>query len=211
MNVSKMNVSKFFDSKAKKYENELKYPIINRARLEEKKIIHKLLLSNISHNYSVFEIGCGTGYYTLKLSEICKRVTAIDISNGMLAVLMQKLSLHKIKNVEVIEKDFKEMDFNIYDVVFSAGVIDYADNPRLFLNRCFSFCKKKIIITAPNYCLLGKIWRYASSKKGIRINLFSRQKLMEMMCSAGFRNVRICEAGKPGFFSGLTLIAIGEK
>lgn len=132
-----MNVAQYFDARAEKYEQALKSPIISRSRADEHRILNWLVLNNFSHKDPVLEIGCGTGYYTLMLSNVCKKVTAIDVSAGMLKVLNKKIKMNGTKNVEVFHTDFTQMNNKKFNSVFCASVLGYVDEPENFIKKIY--------------------------------------------------------------------------
>ena len=80
----------------------------------------------------VLEIGCGTGRHTEKLAMLGNEVTAVDSSEGMLAVARAKTSL---KDVRFVRGDIllASPDQSVFDAVVSALVIEHiSDLDRLF-------------------------------------------------------------------------------
>jgi len=75
-----------------------------------------------------FEIGCGTGKNTVWLVEKAKHVTAVDLSEEMLAKAKEKLSSQKV--------DFKQADITkdwtfrngLYDLVSFSLVLEHIDD-----------------------------------------------------------------------------------
>ncbi|MBO8181930.1 MAG: class I SAM-dependent methyltransferase [Archaeoglobus sp.] len=79
------------------------------------------------------EVGAGTGYYTIPLSNIFRRVYAIDLSFKMAEKLGLKLSELKIRNVGIIETDRPpELDFPI-DLILFANVLHEIEEPERYL------------------------------------------------------------------------------
>ncbi len=81
----------------------------------------------------VLEIGCGTGRHTVRLAAQGNRVTALDLSPGMLAVARGKLKDRP--DVRLIEADITVDDIpGTFDAALSALVIEHiADLPRFFV------------------------------------------------------------------------------
>ncbi|MHC5061814.1 MAG: radical SAM protein [Planctomycetota bacterium] len=79
---------------------------------------------------SVFEAGCGTGYGTLLLADKLDNsadITAVDLSNGMLAQAKKRILSKGFGNVHFIAGDALEiLDTNgPFDLVFSSWVLGY--------------------------------------------------------------------------------------
>jgi ubiquinone/menaquinone biosynthesis C-methylase UbiE len=85
------------------------------------------MLSTIEFN-SCLEIGCGTGKNTQWFVENGKRVTAVDLSEVMLARAKEKISAY---NVEFIQADItKEWTFvnKKYDLISFSLVLEHIEN-----------------------------------------------------------------------------------
>ncbi len=73
----------------------------------------------LSPDFSLFDLCCGTGTYTLRFAPRVRRVVALDVSSGMLAVLRRKLEAAGLRNVEVVEADWRTWSpSETFDTVF---------------------------------------------------------------------------------------------
>ncbi|MFN4196432.1 MAG: class I SAM-dependent methyltransferase [Caldimicrobium sp.] len=73
----------------------------------------------LKKDYSFFDVACGTGTYTIKIAPSVAEVFALDISPSMLYHLRKKLEIKNIKNVQIIETDWKKYEPNRkFDTVF---------------------------------------------------------------------------------------------
>ncbi len=66
--------------------------------------------SNIRKNDTVLEIGAGSGVITIALSKRCQKVIAVEPDRETAEKLKKNLEKYEIKNVELIEKDFREIE-----------------------------------------------------------------------------------------------------
>lgn len=64
-----------------------------------KKIIERL---NLKSNYIVADLGSGSGYFSIPISRIVKKVYSIDVQEEMLDFLEKKIQGQKITNIELI-------------------------------------------------------------------------------------------------------------
>jgi 2-polyprenyl-3-methyl-5-hydroxy-6-metoxy-1,4-benzoquinol methylase len=84
-------------------------------------------LADISFD-NCLEIGCGTGKNTEWLIQKAKLITAIDLSEGMLAKAKQKISSNRVnfKQVDIT----KEWTFRseLYDLVSFSLVLEHIEN-----------------------------------------------------------------------------------
>lgn len=113
---SKNENIKLWDNSSKNYDIAVTTSRLNiLTKLEEEGFINE--------DSIVLDLGCGTGAYTLPLSEICKEVHALDYSEGMLKVLKEKIEENNIDNIKILNKDWNEIDlieenmFRKYDFV----------------------------------------------------------------------------------------------
>lgn len=79
--------------------------------LVDRNILKKILrLAQIGKQDTVLEIGPGLGEMTLALSQLAKKVIAIEIDSHLVARLKEKFS--NTQNIEIIEGDILRMDFS---------------------------------------------------------------------------------------------------
>lgn len=64
---------------------------------------------NLNSNSVVLEIGTGTGEMAIRLSKLCKKVFACDVSEPMLRYTSDKIKKHNINNIELFHSGF--LDF----------------------------------------------------------------------------------------------------
>lgn len=67
--------------------------------------------SNIRKNDTVVEIGAGSGVITTALSKRCKKVIAIEPDHETATKLRENLRKFGAGNVEVVEKEFQDVNF----------------------------------------------------------------------------------------------------
>jgi ubiquinone/menaquinone biosynthesis C-methylase UbiE len=121
-----MEVGKAYDSWASQYDtNE------NKTRDLEALAIRTLLANK--HFKHCLEVGCGTGKNTAWLLTICDRITAIDLSTGMLELAKAKIKSNKVTfDLVDITKDW-DFAHPPYDLVtFSLMLEHIADLSDIF-------------------------------------------------------------------------------
>jgi SAM-dependent methyltransferase len=193
------------ESLALNYDEVLKKPIIRQIRREEGKIIFKIFDEKLKKDDNVLEIGSGTGYYTLTLASRVNHLTALEPSKHMAGLLREKIDKNKIRNVNV-----KEMYFEHYkpdsefDHVFSAGVLDYIQEPEMFIKHCLLLARKSFIFTIPQRGLWGSVYKYGARINKIGVYTWSGQDIERT--AAGF-SLEFNEAGLKTFLTkGLNMI-----
>ena len=94
---------------------------------------------------TVLEVGCGTGYYPIKLKELFSDVkyTGTDISETAIK------QCKKNSSFEFIAGDFLKIDFTKkFDLVFSHAVVDHVYDMNAFVLKIAELTKQFAYITA---------------------------------------------------------------
>jgi len=65
---------------------------------------------SLSPEYSVLDVGGGSGLMAVPIAQKAHSVTVLDISNGMLKLLMEKTKALGISNISIVNKNWYEMD-----------------------------------------------------------------------------------------------------
>jgi len=73
----------------------------------------------------VLDLGAGTGRFSLLLSQLAKKVYAVEPSLKMLKVLKHKIKEKRVKNIHPINKSVENLELidNSIDVIFSSWVL----------------------------------------------------------------------------------------
>ena len=141
----------FIESLASKFRKPLK---VRRAMCFE-------LLRKIGAGKTILELGCGSGYFAIKLVQEIKpkKITGIDISHNAIQRANQlKKELKLLTKVEFIEGDTMLQKLPKADITFGLGFLDYltADEIRALMRNLkskyiiFTFSEKK---ASPMRCL----------------------------------------------------------
>lgn len=116
-----MNVEKAYNSWSLQYDcNE------NKTRDLEAIALKKILFGKKFKN--CLEVGCGTGKNTAWLLTVCDHITAIDLSEGMLAIAKEKLASEKV-HFEIVDVT-KDWTFakGVYDVVTFSLMLEHIED-----------------------------------------------------------------------------------
>ena len=111
------------------------------------KLIEKIYLNL---NYSVLDIGCGSGILSIPIAKKVREVTALDVSQRILEVLKKKALKNNINNINYLQGDWKiikpDINIPVHDVVMASrclGMFDLKDE----LIKINNFAKKQAYIT----------------------------------------------------------------
>jgi 2-polyprenyl-3-methyl-5-hydroxy-6-metoxy-1,4-benzoquinol methylase len=94
----------------------------------------------------VLDAGCGTGYGSELLSQVAKKVIAIDIDEPQ--ILYNKDKWNK-DNIEFISCNMEEWDIPEVDVAVAFETIEHTYNPANFVKKLKGSVKKHIIVSVP--------------------------------------------------------------
>ena len=91
-----------------------------------------------SSGLDVLDAGAGTGRISLRLHAAGARVTALDLSPDMLALLHQKDA-----DIKIVEGDMEAMPFDddSFDMVFSSLALVHLKKVEPFLDECYRVLK----------------------------------------------------------------------
>lgn len=123
-----MNVEEFYNNEAKAYDT-LRWtgPIGNYVHRQYERLVAESLPIIPGARY--LEVGCGTGRFTVPVAAHGVDLTAVDISDEMLATTRGKLQATPAvkQEVRLLKVDARESGFpaESYDVVFSFNVINH--------------------------------------------------------------------------------------
>lgn len=121
------------------------YNFIEQKRIKNGLLfIHKRIRKN---SFKALDIGCGTGNITLKLAELGYSVTSVDISEPMLNILKEKVSLHKYKHrISLVKSnvdDFINNQSQSYDIVTFSSVLHHLPDYLTTLKKTCNIVKNQ--------------------------------------------------------------------
>ncbi|MBG0789495.1 MAG: class I SAM-dependent methyltransferase [Desulfovibrionaceae bacterium] len=68
---------------------------------------------------TVLDVGSGSGMYTIRIAREAERVTAVDISQGMLDILREDAGAQGLSNIDCVRSEWMEFDSDAtFDIVF---------------------------------------------------------------------------------------------
>lgn len=111
-----------FDLRAKDWDEDLMK--VERARSISEVIMRKIPISN---EMKALEYGCGTGLVSFNLYKSLKSITMADNSDGMIAVLKDKINAQKIDNMFPIKLDLSvdSADDEKFDLIYTSMTLHH--------------------------------------------------------------------------------------
>jgi SAM-dependent methyltransferase len=80
----------------------------------------QFLLARLQREDTVLDIGAGTGRWTIPMARFCKKVTALDVSSGMLEILRENAAAETVTNINPVVGDWATADVEPHDHVLSS-------------------------------------------------------------------------------------------
>lgn len=156
------------------------------------------------------DLGIGDGLLTLMLSEVAQSVTAVDISDEMLAALRTRAAQKGITNVETVRGDIEDLPLpdKSFDVAVLSQALHHAKSPAKALAEA-----RRVLVPGGRLLVLDLL---AHTEEWVREQLhhvhlgFSENALEALLAECGFERVRIHRAARdpqPPHF--MTLVATG--
>ncbi len=90
----------------------------------------------IESNFIAADLGCGSGFFTIPLSRMVKKVYGIDVQRGMLNFLEEKIRRLRIENIEPLLSTENEipLENDSLDLLLSVNTLhEFADKERMVL------------------------------------------------------------------------------
>ena len=173
-----------------------------------RKDIETRLLDSLNHMRkdsikSVLDIGCGPGHLVVKLLEIKKDVTALDIAPNMLDITQMRVDSMKLESsFQTILADYSEHEFSEkFDAISVMGFFDYVEDPVSVLKKLLSDANKEIYISIPGdkgFLAWQRKVRY--KRRNCPLYLYSRDSIEQHLKDAGcFEMTEIVDTER-GFF-----------
>jgi ubiquinone/menaquinone biosynthesis C-methylase UbiE len=149
----------------------------------------------------ILEVGCGSGYASLLLSQTDAFCALMDSSEWALKYsenLLQKIGVNKNK-INYVLGNAEKIPFedNSFDVVHNCGVLEHYNNEQI--KRILSEMKRvtkrggQVIVVLPNLLSLEIIYRMFKFGKGSE-RYISRRKLKKFLEEVGLMNIEIKSA-----------------
>jgi len=125
--------------------------------------MHQILKRVINRDSSVLECGCAPAQWLAYFAtEYNCEVCGIDNSAAGLNLSKRNLEMQGINRFRLIEGDVNHipLDGNIFDVVFSTGLLEHFSNPMVVVKEMVRVLKPNglLIIRIPNFHLGSLMW-----------------------------------------------------
>lgn len=132
----------FWDKRSESYEKN-----VSQSTYTDE-LIKRMQLSS---EYTVLDVGGGSGLMAVPIAQKVRRVTVLDISNGMLNLLKSKTESMRISNISILNKNWYEIDVESeiepHDVVLASRFLPMGSRLQSSLEKMNSVAKKYCYVT----------------------------------------------------------------
>lgn len=144
-----------FDEIAKKYDSWYETPMGQFVDEVETRLAFNLFTPE--KGMAILDCGCGTGNFSIKLTEKGAQVTGVDLSTEMMAVAEEKARQRGL-NINFIQGDICSLPFpdNNFDAVFTMAVFEAIPDP----NQAFREMMR--VLKPGRFLLIGTIRKDAA-------------------------------------------------
>lgn len=160
--------------------------------IETKASLHLL---DPRENMRILDVGCGTGNYSIKLSQLGCSVVGVDISENMLEIAKKKSAKLNL-NIRFLHSNSEELPFDdeSFDAVISITAIEFFTNPGASVKEMLRVIKEKgsLVIGTINkdspwgklysttYFKDNTVFRYANFLNKDYLNNIEKDKLIQL-------------------------------
>lgn len=181
----------YFEREAEGYSAASKSGLWDWWRAKERAAIWKLLRPR--RGESVLDAGCGAGYYSEHLLREGCRVTATDLSEGMVREAARRLGIPAfVGNLETLQTEER------FDAVLCAGALEFVPKPGLAIASMARSVAPggRLVLMLPHTGISARGYRMFHRRHGMEINLFNRTRLQK---AATHADMRVTAWGSIGF------------
>ncbi len=195
-------VRAFYDGLAGRYDGEQDAGGASSLRRDEIEAARVRLPGLLEASDSVLEIGAGTGRFTLMLAGLAGAVTAVDVSEGMLAVLEAKARAAGLTGVRIIPGDARRLELGgMFDAACAFSSLEYFRDLPGLLARIGTRIKPGGLLyftlaRRSPFRLPGQIGN--AVRQGVWLRAYGRSSLVRMLGRSGYRVQEIRSFGMRG-------------
>ena len=149
------------------------------------------LVSEVSPEHTVIDVGAGAGRLALPLALRCRQVIAVEPSASMAAALLQGAADYDIHNVSLVEGRWEEAEVARADVVLCAHVLYTTRDIEPFLRKLEAHARERVLIVlfgSPPQSQIYSLWKRVHGEE--RLPLPSVPKLEEVLHELGINAQR---------------------
>ena len=134
-----------WQAKARAFDTRVK------QRWQKPDTSRKTVLSYLTPDCSILDIGAGTGAWAMLFAQHARQVTAVDPSPAMRGILLENLQEGGFSNVQVLETPWPETEVTIHDFSFCSHAMYGVGDFQGFVQHMLNHTRKRVflLIRAP--------------------------------------------------------------
>ncbi|PSH04262.1 MAG: ubiquinone biosynthesis protein UbiE [Acidobacteria bacterium] len=147
---------------------------------------------------AVLELGCGTGHWTEFLSDMGFSVSAVDISEAMLAVATKK----SLRNVIFQKADAANLPFSneSFGIIVSITMLEFTHDPKKVLSEIYRVLKSGGLLVLGCVNVSSELGKAKDNHQTYRnATFFSKTELKELLSVFGEPKITECVYLSPAF------------
>ena len=148
-----------------------------------------LKLMHLAPDYSVLDMGCGGGALAIPLAEKVRKITAVDFSPNMLAIIGNICVERSITNIETIlgewDSDWSALGLGKYDITISSRSLR-SENCVPYIRKLINAARRQVFISSPvgSGPLDTRLLKFAGRETGLKSDY---RRIMDALQSMGVR------------------------
>jgi SAM-dependent methyltransferase len=111
-----------------------------------------LKLMQLNPDWTVFDMACGGGTLAIPLASKVKRITAVDFSKNMLAIVERYCKEHSIANIDTIlgqwDDNWTSLGIGEHDIAIASRSLR-AENAAHYIQKLNQVARQQVYISAP--------------------------------------------------------------
>jgi cyclopropane fatty-acyl-phospholipid synthase-like methyltransferase len=182
-----MKPKDFFEKKANDYDSE-------QSRTQNVSTIAQTILKEVSFSkeMSIMDFGSGTGLLLTEIAPYVGKITAVDISSSMNAVLKSKKEDIKC-SLEIVQMDLSKETLNKkFDAIISSMTIHHIEDTLTLFKKFHSLLKDGGIVAIAD--LDTEDGTFHTEDTGVFHCGFDREDFVQIVKNAGFNDIKIQNA-----------------
>lgn len=164
------------------------------SRRKRAKILSQIIAEETDNTSDLcaLDFGCGTGLLSFYLSDTFKEITCSDLSEKMLEVLNEKISLSKADNIKTLSiNELYDGEYeNKFDVIFSSMVFHHIVDVEAEINKLCGLLKENGSLIIIDLDTVDKRF-HSDCPDYDGHNGFNRQEIMDTFEQCKLKNIDI--------------------
>jgi len=142
-----------------------------------------------TRDLTALDFGCGTGLVTLKLQPLVKTIVGVDSSEGMIAVLRDKIEHQRLNNIRTQIADFQKGEHidGTYNLVVSSMTLHHVPDTAALFRQWYT-----MLLPGGKVCfadLDAEDGTFHGDNKGVFHFGFDRELLKQLLRETGFYDI----------------------